>query len=327
MIIRPESNEKVIMLAPMAGITDKPFRRLCRRMGAHACVSEMISSDVKLYKSNKSRFRRDLVDEEPTAIVQIAGAEPAMMAEAALLNIDNGADIIDINMGCPAKKVCNVMAGSSLLRDPSLVEKILSSVVKVASVPVTLKIRTGWDESSKNAVEIAKIAEDSGISRLTVHGRTRACGFTGPVEHHTVAKVKANVDIQVIANGDIRSVDDVQSVLSQSGADGVMIGRASMGNPWLFRQIRHYLETGEKLATPELHEIADVVESHIQEIHEHYGDYLGVRIARKHIYQYCNRFPEFEKFRKRICRVADTALQIRMVGDFIHSQSAMGLAA
>ncbi|NNE38837.1 MAG: tRNA dihydrouridine synthase DusB [Gammaproteobacteria bacterium] len=327
MIIRPESKEKVIMLAPMAGITDKPFRRLCRRMGAHACVSEMITSDINLYRTQKSRFRRDLADEEPPVIVQIAGADPGRMAEAAVMNIENGADVIDINMGCPAKKVCNVMAGSSLLREPGLVKKILRSVVDVATVPVTLKIRTGWDKYSKNALEIAKIAEQYGVQRLTVHGRTRACGFSGVVEHHTVAEVKASVGIQVIANGDIQSVEDVRTVLNETGADGVMIGRASMGNPWLFKQVRHFLETGEIPAMPEPHEIEGVVDLHLREIHEHYGDYLGVRIARKHIYQYCGKFPEFENFRVRICRVSDAELQILMVRDFIRSQFDVSLAA
>jgi tRNA-dihydrouridine synthase B len=287
----------------------------------------MISSDVNLYRSSKSKFRRDLADEESPVIVQIAGADPTRMAEAAVLNIENGADVIDINMGCPAKKVCHVMAGSSLLRDPGLVENILRSVVKAATVPVTLKIRTGWDKTSKNAVKIAKIAEDCGIARLTVHGRTRACGFSGDVEHHTVAEVKASVGIQVIANGDIRSVEDVQTVLNDTGADGVMIGRASMGNPWLFRQIRNFLATGIEPQAPDLHEIANVVEWHLREIHKHYGDYLGVRIARKHIYKYCVKFPEFESFRIRICRISDAELQIAMVRDFINSRLEVSLAA
>lgn len=327
MITIPDSEDKLILLAPMAGVTDKPFRRLCRRMGAHACVSEMITSDVKLYGTRKSRLRRDFSDEGAMTIVQIAGADPERMAEAALRNIDNGADIIDINMGCPAKKVCNVMAGSSLLKDQKLVEIILRSVVKVSSVPVTLKIRTGWDKNTKNAVEIAKIAEDCGISRLTVHGRTRACRFRGQAEHETVARVKASVSIDVIANGDIKSVEDVCNVLNKTNADGIMIGRASMGNPWLFSKIRHYFETGKQLNDPGISEMREIIETHLRDIYEHYGEYMGVRIARKHIYMYCGKLPGFDDFRKGVCIVESGESQLHMVNEFFSSQTQMSMAA
>jgi tRNA-dihydrouridine synthase B len=287
----------------------------------------MITSDVSLYNSAKTKFRRDIAIDESPAIVQIAGADPDKMAEAALVNIDNGAELIDINMGCPAKKVCNVMAGSSLLKDPALVAKILQSVVSVATVPVTLKIRTGWDKLHKNALEIAKIAEDCGVARLTVHGRSRACGFTGNAEHETVAQIKASVGIQVIANGDIRTVEDVKTVLDQTGVDGVMIGRASMGNPWLFKQVRNFLDTGLQIYGPELYEMAAVVKAHLQEMHEYYGEYLGVRIARKHIYKYCEKLAGFDLFRNRICRVEDVGIQLELVNEFIQSQSAVRIAA
>lgn len=327
MITIPESEDKIILLAPMAGVTDKPFRRLCRRMGAHACVSEMITSDVNLYGSRKSRLRRDFTNEGGKTIVQIAGADPVRMAEAALSNIDNGADIIDINMGCPAKKVCNVMAGSSLLKDQKLVEMILRSVVQVSSVPVSLKIRTGWDKNTKNAVEIAKIAEDCGISRLTVHGRTRACRFSGQAEHETVARVKASVSIDVIANGDIKSVEDVRNVLKKTGADGIMIGRASMGNPWLFSKIRHYFETGKQLNDPGISEKRGIIEGHLRDIYEHYGEYMGVRIARKHIYKYCSKLPGFDDFRKGVCSVENGESQLHMVNEFFNLQTEMRMAA
>ena len=286
------------ILAPMAGVTDRPFRQLCKRLGAGMTVSEMVTSDTSLWHTRKSQLRLPHEDEPTPKSVQIAGSIPEMMAEAARQNLLLGAEIIDINMGCPAKKVCKRAAGSALLKDEVLVEDILCAVVNAVPVPVTLKIRTGWDTESRNAVQIARIAENSGIQAIAVHGRTRACRFKGDAEYDTIAEVVASVDIPVFANGDIRSPEQARLVLEHTGADAVMIGRGAQGNPWLFREINHYLETGTLLAAPTTEERISVISEHLQAIHEHYGDYLGTRIARKHIGWYVHSLPSGETFRK-----------------------------
>ena len=299
----------------MAGITDKPFRKLCRDMGAHACVSEMTSSNPALYNSRKSQLRMDIVDDESPRIVQIAGAEPAMMAGAARYNVQQGAEIIDINMGCPAKKVCNVMAGSSLLRDERLVARILESVVAAAGVPVTLKIRTGWEPGNRNALNIARIAVESGVRLLSVHGRTRACKFNGRAEHDTTAEIKSRISIPVIANGDIDSAEESVRVLRHTGADGVMIGRAAFGNPWLFRQISGLLESGTVVAGPALDETRTILLTHLQAIHEFYGENAGVRIARKHIGWYCGKLVGYSRFQALLNRAEIAEIQLQLVAD------------
>ena len=326
MIIKPDSVNKKILLAPMAGITDKPYRQICREMGAHACVSEMVTSNTNLYCSMKSKFRRDLTNEDSPRIVQIAGTDPSMMAEAAILNVANGADVIDINMGCPAKKVCNAMAGSALLKDELLVSRILEKVVGASDVPVTLKIRTGWSKTHKNALKIAEIAENSGIQVLTVHGRTRECYFTGKAEHDTAACIKSRVSIKVIANGDINSAEEAFHVLQQTGADGIMIGRAAVGNPWIFSEIRTYLSKGIKIKRPSSSEVIQTVVKHLQNIYQHYGEYIGVRIARKHIYKYCKSIVGFEMLRIKINKEERCERQLEYVKDFLTSAGNLGIA-
>jgi tRNA-dihydrouridine synthase B len=321
MNIKPDSSNKLILLAPMAGITDKPFRKLCYSMGAHACVSEMTSSNPALYNSRKSQLRMDVIDDESPRIVQIAGADPRMMAEAAIYNVDRGAEVIDINMGCPAKKVCNVMAGSSLLRDEQLVASILESVVAAVSVPVTLKIRTGWDPHNRNAVSIASIAEAAGVQRLAVHGRTRACRFNGSAEHDTVAEIKSRISIPVIANGDINSPDEAARVLHYSGADGVMIGRAALGNPWIFNSIHTLLLTGVAVADPSREEIGNTLLAHLGGIYRFYGEYTGVRIARKHIGWYCAKLPGFGIVQPLINNADSCIKQLQLVADYFRQEA------
>jgi tRNA-dihydrouridine synthase B len=316
-----DTSLKKVYLAPMAGITDKPFRKLCRSMGAHACVSEMTTSNPALYHSRKSQLRMDILDDESPRIVQIAGADPLMMAEAAMYNVDRGAEIIDINMGCPAKKVCNVMAGSSLLRDEQLVTSILESVVRAVNVPVTLKIRTGWDLQTRNAVSIARIAEQSGVRLLTVHGRTRACKFNGIAEHDTVAEVKSRISIPVIANGDINSPGEASRILKYTGADGVMIGRAALGNPWIFTQIRAWLETATLPAEPGRNEMGATILDHLQQIHDFYGEYTGVRIARKHIGWYCSKLPGFGLIQPLINNTDSATRQIQLVAEYFQQDA------
>ena len=270
----------------MAGVTDQPFRKLCRTLGAGYVVSEMVTSDTRLWKTNKSRWRLNHSGESEPVSVQIAGGEAEMLAQAAIANVAIGAQIIDINMGCPAKKVCNRAAGSALMKDEALVHEILKAVVNAVDVPVTLKIRTGWDASQKNAVAIAKMAEDLGIALLSVHGRTRADAFRGDAEYDTIAAVKQAVNIPVLANGDIANAIKAKQVLDITGADGVMIGRAAQGNPWIFRAINHYLATGQELEAPLIEEVKTTLMAHINELHQFYGDYMGVRIARKHLSWY-----------------------------------------
>jgi tRNA-dihydrouridine synthase B len=281
--IGPYTIDQPTVLAPMAGVTDQPFRKLCRALGAGLVVSEMVTSDTRLWKSNKSQWRLNHDGEGEPISVQIAGGEPTMMADAARENVVLGAQIIDINMGCPAKKVCNRAAGSALLKDEQLVADILRAVTAAVDVPVTLKIRTGWDAELKNAVRVAKMAEDCGIALLSVHGRTRADAFRGEAEYETIAAVKQAVGIPVLANGDIDSVHKAKAVLHLTGADGVMIGRAAQGNPWIFNAINHFLLTGEELPKPDMDTVQRTLNEHVQALHQFYGDFMGVRIARKHL--------------------------------------------
>lgn len=300
-------NSKTI-LAPMAGVTDLPFRQLCREMGAGLVVSEMVASDPTTWSTRKSRLRIQFGDEPSPRSVQIAGYDPQMMAEAAQFNVAQGAEIIDINMGCPAKKVCKRAAGSALLKDPELVEQILTAVVAAVDVPVTLKIRTGWDRQNRNATEIAKIAEQSGIQALAIHGRTKACRFVGEVEYDSIAKVVDAISIPVFANGDITSATQAEAVLNKTGASAVMIGRGAQGNPWIFQQINHYLAHGELLPQPSLEQVGKVMTRHLSDLHEFYGEVGGVRISRKHIGWYSRWLDDGKAFTK-IFNQHETRLQ------------------
>lgn len=305
-----------LVVAPMAGVTDRPFRQLCKKMGAGLAVSEMVTSNSLLYGSEKTRRRANHEGEVDPISVQIAGADPKMMAEAARYNVDNGAQIIDINMGCPAKKICNVMAGSALLKDEPLVAKILKAVVNAVDVPVTLKIRTGWDKDNRNAVTVAKIAEDIGIQALAMHGRTRACLYKGDAEYDTIAAVKDTINIPLIANGDITSPEKAKYVLDYTGADAVMIGRAAQGRPWIFREIEHYLKTGSHLLPPTVDEIQSVMLNHLQDLYGFYGELTGMRVARKHISWYTKGLAGSAAFRHHMNRLETTALQIKAIQDF-----------
>ncbi|GEA09813.1 tRNA-dihydrouridine synthase B [Alteromonas sp. KUL49] len=307
------------MLAPMAGITDRPFRQLCKRMGAGLVVSEMLSSNPKVWNTPKSMARMNHEGEEGLRSVQIAGADPELMAQAAQFNVDNGAQIIDINMGCPAKKVNKKLAGSALLQYPDTVESIIKAVVSAVDVPVTLKIRTGWDPENRNGVDIARIAEENGIQSLAVHGRTRACMFKGMAEYDTIRRIKAAISIPVIANGDITSPEKAQEVLNYTGADGVMIGRGAQGNPWIFKQILHYLETGEKLSAPPMTEQYDILHEHVANVHEFYGDVTGVRIARKHVGWYLAEHDTDRQFRKSFNAIEDANAQLEALNVYFQA--------
>ena len=298
MQIGPYTLPNSLILAPMAGVTDRPFRRLCRDLGAGLLVSEMVTSDTRLWNSRKSRQRLDHSGEPGPVSVQIAGGEPAMLADAARANVDHGAQIIDINMGCPAKKVLKKAAGSALLKDEKLVERILTAVVAGVDVPVTLKIRTGWSPDTRNGVEIAKIAEGCGIRLLTVHGRTRECRFKGHAEYDTIAAIKNAVSIPIIANGDIDSPEKAAAVLYQTGVDGLMIGRSAQGRPWIFREIENYLATGEPLPGIDLKSRLDIIFSHLMKLHSFYGDVKGVWYARKHVAAYVKELSESREFMK-----------------------------
>ncbi len=305
-----------VFVAPMAGVTDRPFRQLCKRLGAGHAVSEMAASNPALWDSVKTARRLDHDGEIDPVTVQIAGADPQMMAQAAVYNIGKGARIIDINMGCPAKKVCKVAAGSALLQDESLVARILESVVKACmpfDVPVTLKTRTGWDRDNRNALHIGKLAQSIGIAALTLHGRTRADRYEGQAEYDTIAQVKAELDIPVIANGDIDSPEKAKAVLDHTGADAVMIGRAAMGRPWIFREVDHYLRTGSTLAPPTLAEIRDELLHHLQDHYRFYGEYTGVRTARKHIGWYMAHVSGGNALTARINAIENTAEQAQVV--------------
>ena len=305
-----------LFVAPMAGVTDRPFRILARRFGAGLAVSEMVSSRPELRDSRKSRLRLDHAGEPGPVSVQIAGADPAMMAEAARYNVAAGAQLIDINMGCPAKKVCNTYAGSALLENEPLVARILAAVVAAVDVPVTLKIRTGPSAERRNAVRIARLAEDAGIRLLAIHGRTRACGFGGHAEYETIAEVKSRLRIPVIANGDIETPRAARAVLARTGADGLMIGRAAFGRPWIFREIAHFLATGEELAPPASGEIEAVVREHLEGLYALYGEVQGLRVARKHLGWYSRQLPGGERFRQQVVRIDEAAPQRAAVNDY-----------
>src|SRR5690554_1805348 len=289
-----------LFLAPMAGVTDRPFRQLCRKLGAGMAVSEMITANKALWASKKSLLRANHEGEPEPRSVQIAGADPQMMAEAARHNVAEGAHIIDINMGCPAKKVCNVMAGSALLQHEKLVGEILEAVVNAVEVPVTLKIRTGWDRDNRNGVRIAQIAENAGIQALAVHGRTRADAYKGDAEYDTIAEIKSRTHIPIIANGDIDSPQKALLVLQKTGADGLMIGRAAQGNPWIFQQVQHYLQTGQLLTEPPSRQIHQTLISHLHTLYDFYGEYSGVRMARKHIAWYSKGLRNGNAFRAQM---------------------------
>ncbi|WP_079203290.1 tRNA dihydrouridine synthase DusB [Pseudomonas sp. CC6-YY-74] len=314
--IGPYTLPNSLILAPMAGVTDRPFRQLCHRMGAGMVVSEMVTSDVRLWNTRKSSLRLIHQDDAEPRSVQIAGGDPQMLAEAAQRNVELGAQIIDINMGCPAKKVCNKAAGSALLKDEALVREILQAVVAAVDVPVTLKIRTGWDRQNKNGIAVAKIAEQAGIVALAVHGRTRADLYTGEAEYDTVAAIKQAVSIPVLANGDIDSPEKAKAVLAASGADGLLIGRAAQGRPWIFREIEHYLRTGQKLAAPSLFEVERILLGHMAELYLFYGEVMGVRIARKHVSWYLATLPGAREFRAQFNRLESTDAQCTNVRQF-----------
>jgi tRNA-dihydrouridine synthase B len=305
-----------LALAPMAGVTDRPFRQLCKRLGAALAASEMTSANPRLRDSAKTLRRIDHSGETEPRIVQIAGFDPAMMADAARFNVDQGAQIIDINMGCPAKKVCNVMSGSALLRDEHLVGRILEAVVKAVGVPVTLKTRTGWSPDRRNGVSIARIAEQAGIQALAVHGRTRACGYKGGVEYATIRAIKAAVTIPVIANGDITTPEQAQRVLEDTGADAVMIGRAAQGRPWIFREIAHFLATGKHLPEPPVAEVGAILLEHLANLYAFYGEQPGVRIARKHLSWYSKGRPQARAFWSQVNQVESSRQQYAMTHDF-----------
>ena len=328
--IGPYTLPNSLILAPMAGVTDQPFRQLCKRMGAGLVVSEMVTSDVRLWNTRKSSLRMvHKGDPEPRS-VQIAGGDPEMLAEAARKNVELGAQIIDINMGCPAKKVCNKAAGSALLKDELLVRDILNAVVSAVSVPVTLKIRTGWDRQNKNGTNVARIAEDSGIVALAVHGRTRADLYTGEAEYETIAAIKQAVSIPVLANGDIDSPGKAKQVLDMTGADGLLIGRAAQGRPWIFREIEHYLRTGNTLPAPTLQEVERILLEHLAALHAFYGDVMGVRIARKHVSWYLATLPGAKEFRAQFNRLDSTDAQCANVREFFserHKNGEEGVAA
>lgn len=316
MRIGPYQLDNNLLVAPMAGVTDRPFRTLCRKLGAGMAVSEMIASNSALWGSSKSMHRLDFSGEPGPIAVQILGADPKTMADAARLNVERGAQIIDINMGCPAKKVCKVAAGSALLKDPGQVAKILDAVINAVDIPVTLKIRTGWSPENRNGVAIAKIAEAAGIQALAIHGRTRSCGFSGEAEYDIIREIKQTIAIPVIANGDINSPEKAKQVLAQTGADGLMIGRAAQGRPWIFREIDHYLKTGKRLETPTTDWIKNILTEHLGNLYNFYGEQKGVRIARKHIAWYSKTQPGGAQFRKQINETDTADQQITLIEAF-----------
>lgn len=313
-----------VFVAPMAGVTDRPFRQLCKQLGAGYAVSEMAASDPRLWQTEKSARRTNHDGEMEPKAVQIAGADPVMLAECAKHNVDRGAQIIDINMGCPVKKVCNSWCGSALLQNEKQVAAILDAVVRAVNVPVTLKFRTGWNRANKNALVIAAMAEQSGIAMLTLHGRTRADGYGGVAEYDTIAAVKAKVNIPVVANGDITTPERAKYVLDVTGADAVMIGRAAQGRPWILREIDHFLRTGVHLPAPLVSQVQELMLEHLQAHYAFYGEYLGVRTARKHIGWYVRALPGAEQFRQRMNRLEDCHLQWNAVRDFFQLQAAYG---
>jgi tRNA-dihydrouridine synthase B len=306
-----------VILAPMAGVTDKPFRQLCRRLGAGLAVSEMTTSEPRLWATRKSRLRMDHADEPGPVSVQLAGTDPQVLAHAARHNVEQGAQIIDLNMGCPAKKVCNVAAGSALLQDEALVGRILSAVVAAVDVPVTLKIRTGYSRAARNAVRIGRIAEDSGVAAIAVHGRTREDFFNGDAEYDSAAELKSAVSIPVIVNGDVDTPEKAVAVLRATGCDALMLGRPALGRPWIFREMAHYLATGRHLAPPGPVEFREILLGHLAALHAFYGEHLGVRIARKHLGWYCRELPGAPAFRAAVNAVATPAEQLQLTGEFL----------
>ena len=319
--IGPYELNSPFLLAPMVGITDAPFRRLCRRFGAGMTTSEMTTADISLWNTDKSRHRLDLdMDAEPR-VVQIVGADPLELATAASLCVARGAQIIDINMGCPARKVCNKLAGSALLQDTRLVSRILESVVSSVAVPVTLKIRTGWDASHRNGVEIAKIAEASGVTAIAVHGRTRACRFKGAAEYETIAQIKNEISIPVIANGDITTPEKSLEVLRLSCADGLMIGRGAQGRPWIFRELNQFFDTSTQAPPLAKNEVRDIMLDHLGDLYQFYGEAPGVRVARKHLTWYCAGLKNSQEFRSRVVRVDSASEQVRLTREFFGQQA------
>ncbi len=314
----------ILGLAPMAGVTDKPFRLLCRRLGADLATSEMTTSDPSLWHTRKSRRRMDHAGEPEPVSVQIAGTEPQQLADAARYNVAHGADSIDINMGCPAKKVCKAWAGSALMRDERLVERILDAVVAAVEVPVTLKIRTGWDSAHRNGPIIARIAEDCGIRRLAVHGRTRDQKYEGVAEYDTIALIKQQRGIPVLANGDIDSPEKAAAVLAHTRADGLLIGRAAQGRPWIFREVRHFLQTGERLPDPPLTEVRDTLVEHVRALHAFYGEQAGVRIARKHVGWYARGHTGQADFRGVFNRAESALEQLDLIATHFERLAAQG---
>ncbi|TGN40631.1 tRNA dihydrouridine synthase DusB [Marinobacter confluentis] len=317
--IGPYTLPNSLIVAPMAGVTDRPFRLLCRRMGAGLAVSEMVIADSRMWNTRKSQTRLNHQGEPEPRSVQIAGGDPDMLANAARLNAESGAQIIDINMGCPAKKVCNKAAGSALMKDEKLVREILEAVVAAVDIPVTLKMRTGWDRDNRNAPLIARMAEDAGIQALAVHGRTRADAYKGEAEYDTIAAVKEQVSVPVFANGDITSAEKARDVLRHTGADGLLIGRGAQGRPWIFREILHFLETGRHLAQPPLDEVETVLSEHLDELHSFYGMPMGVRIARKHVGWYLQSHDENKQFRKRFNAIDDPLEQKESIQQYFAS--------
>ncbi len=320
--IGPYRIDPPVVLAPMAGVTDKPFRLLCKRLGAGLAVSEMTTSDPRLWHTGKSRRRMDHDGEPEPVSVQIAGTEPAQLAEAARFNADHGAQLIDINMGCPAKKVCNAWAGSALMRDELRVARILEAVVAAVDVPVTLKIRTGWARAHRNGPVIARIAEASGIAALAVHGRTREDLYAGEAEYDTIAEIKQALRIPVLANGDITGPEKAAEVLRRTGADAVMIGRAAQGRPWIFREVAHFLRTGERLPPPTPADARDLLLGHLDALHAFYGEEQGVRIARKHLGWYAKEQPDAAAFRALVNRAETAALQRAITRNYFDAAAA-----
>nr|WP_315212376.1 tRNA dihydrouridine synthase DusB [uncultured Duganella sp.] len=324
MQIGPHLLRNNVFVAPMAGVTDRPFRQLCKQLGAGYAVSEMAASNPRLWATEKSSRRTDHTGEMEPKAVQIAGADPKDLADCARFNVERGAQIIDINMGCPVKKVCNSWCGSALLQNEALVREIVEAVVGAVDVPVTLKFRTGWNRENKNALKIARIAEDAGIAMLTLHGRTRADGYTGDAEYDMIAAVKQSVSIPVVANGDITTPEKAKFVLDYTGADAVMIGRAAQGRPWIFREIEHFLRTGTHLPSPYVDEVRALMDEHLRAHYAFYGEYLGVRTARKHIGWYVRDLKGGEDFRQKMNLLESTDEQLIAVDQFFESQWTYG---
>ncbi|MBC7858120.1 MAG: tRNA dihydrouridine synthase DusB [Burkholderiaceae bacterium] len=324
MQIGPHILRNNVFVAPMAGVTDRPFRQLCKELGAGYAVSEMAASNPRLWATDKSTRRTDHAGEMEPKAVQIAGADPQDLADCARFNVERGAQIIDINMGCPVKKVCDSWCGSALLQNESLVGRILDAVVRAVDVPVTLKFRTGWDRDNKNALRIAAIAAQAGVAMLTLHGRTRADRYNGEAEYDTIAAVKAAVAIPVVANGDITSPEKARFVLDHTGADAVMIGRAAQGRPWIFREVDHFLRTGELLPAPTVAEVRRLMDEHLRAHYAFYGEFLGVRTARKHIGWYVRELAGGEAFRRQMNLLESTEQQLIAVDAFFESQLGLG---